>query len=259
MLFVLGPQRDSGPSFHPLHLLFRSQKVQHSRQTHIHQWCYLWLGSLQNSSARFYDLGFGCSSYMPGKRETKGFFVQYSAIFHILCDWSLLISAIGHVFSLPTPGTELESSSQRPIRLMILLIQMPPPGMIVWTVTAAMDSQEWLSTVLDLPFTLAAERPFVLVRGRLLCFLLHLKSTPLLFSLWACLVKGGSEEGKKWRSGNSSLWILRIGCKFSGVWMLLGSVVWKMLYFFRYLVMWKWKWKSWPQSWPQNNIKIKIN
>ena len=54
-------------------------------------------------------------------------------------------------------------------------------------------------------------------------------------SVRACLVKGGSEEGKKWGSGNSSLWILRIGCKFSGVWMLLGSVVWKMLYLFQCL------------------------
>jgi len=58
-----------------------------------------------------------------------------------------------------------------------------------------------------------------------------------------CLVRGGSEEIVPFRT-----W--EVVSKFSSVWMLLGSLVWKMLSV--WMVMWKWKWKSWPQSWPQN-------
>ena len=70
-------------------------------------------------------------------------------------------------------------------------------------------------------------------------------------------------EVKKW--GSKEVVIVPFGTrelisKFSGVWMLLVSMIWKMLYVFSvWIVIWKWKWKNWPQSWLQNNIKIKIN
>ena len=72
-----------------------------------------------------------------------------------------------------------------------------------------------------------------------------------------CLVRGGSEEVV---IVSFETW--ELVSKFSGACMLLGSVVWKLLRLFCvWMIMWKWKnWpQSWLQSWPQNNIKIKIN
>jgi len=66
---------------------------------------------------------------------------------------------------------------------------------------------------------------------------------------------------RKWRSEKAVIVSFRIWelvSKFFGIWMLLGSMVWKMLCLFQCLNG-NVEVEKLTTSWPQNNIKIKIN